>query len=84
MGTPPPDAKYPDTIAITFDETKTKVTAVYNDHSVYVWDVFDIRRVKLVFYFSFILLLSCNIININISGWEILFIPLPLSLYLGS
>lgn len=45
MATPPPDAKYPDTIAITFDETNTKLTAVYNDHSVYVWDIFDIRRV---------------------------------------
>lgn len=46
MATPPPEAKYPDTIAVTFDETNTKLTAVYNDHSIYVWDVFDIRRVN--------------------------------------
>lgn len=47
MATPLPDAKYPDIIAITFDETNNKLTAVYNDHSIYVWDVFDIRRVSM-------------------------------------
>ncbi|CAG9861239.1 unnamed protein product [Phyllotreta striolata] len=45
MASPPPDAKYPDTVAITFDETNNKLTSVYNDHSVYVWDVFNIQRV---------------------------------------
>ncbi|XP_074041740.1 WD repeat domain 62 isoform X2 [Leptinotarsa decemlineata] len=45
MATPPPDAKYPDTVAITFDETNNKLTSVYNDHSIYVWDVFNIQRV---------------------------------------
>lgn len=47
MFSPPPDAKYPDTIAITYDETSKKLTCVYNDHSVYVWDVHDIKRVSL-------------------------------------
>ncbi|XP_060533650.1 mitogen-activated protein kinase-binding protein 1 isoform X2 [Cylas formicarius] len=45
MASPPPDAKYPDTRAITFDESNHKLTAVYNDHSIYIWDVSNIRRV---------------------------------------
>ncbi|XP_069943236.1 mitogen-activated protein kinase-binding protein 1 isoform X9 [Cherax quadricarinatus] len=45
MATHPNNAKYPDTIAIAFDENNHKVTAVYNDHSMYVWDVKDIKRV---------------------------------------
>ncbi|XP_069193391.1 mitogen-activated protein kinase-binding protein 1 isoform X4 [Procambarus clarkii] len=45
MATHPNNAKYPDTIAIAFDESNHKVTAVYNDHSMYVWDVKDIKRV---------------------------------------
>lgn len=45
MASPPPDAKYPDTIAITYDELNNKLTAVYNDHSIYVWDVFNVKRV---------------------------------------
>ncbi|XP_056630117.1 mitogen-activated protein kinase-binding protein 1 isoform X3 [Diorhabda sublineata] len=53
MATPPQDAKYPDTIAITFDETNNKLTSVYNDHSVYVWDVFNIQRVGKSFSFLY-------------------------------
>ncbi|XP_042204549.1 mitogen-activated protein kinase-binding protein 1-like isoform X3 [Homarus americanus] len=45
MATHPNNAKYPDTIAVAFDENNHKVTAVYNDHSMYVWDVKDIKRV---------------------------------------
>uniref|UniRef100_A0A182QM09 MABP1/WDR62 second WD40 domain-containing protein n=1 Tax=Anopheles farauti TaxID=69004 RepID=A0A182QM09_9DIPT len=41
----PQNAKYPDTIAIVYDETRSKVTCVYNDHSLYIWDLRDIRRV---------------------------------------
>lgn len=43
--THPPDAKYPDAIALAYDELNRKLTCVYNDHSLYVWDVNDIRRV---------------------------------------
>lgn len=42
----PPDAKYPDAIALAYDESNGKLTCVYNDHSLYVWDVNDIRRVS--------------------------------------
>lgn len=41
----PPNAKYPDTIAIVFDEARSKVSCVYNDHSLYIWDLRDIRRI---------------------------------------
>lgn len=47
MASPPQDAKYPDTIAITYDENNHKLTSIYNDHSVYVWDVFHIKRVSI-------------------------------------
>ncbi|XP_052767365.1 mitogen-activated protein kinase-binding protein 1-like isoform X3 [Mya arenaria] len=39
------DKKYPDTIAIAFDEEHSKVTCIYNDHSVYVWDVHDLKKI---------------------------------------
>lgn len=45
MSQHPASAKYPDTIALAFDECHHKLTCVYNDHSIYVWDVRDIRRV---------------------------------------
>lgn len=45
MMTAPQSAKYPDTIAIVYDEGRSKVTSVYNDHSLYIWDLRDIRRV---------------------------------------
>lgn len=41
----PPNAKYPDTIAIVYDEARSKVTCVYNDHSLYIWDLRDICRI---------------------------------------
>ena len=46
MASHPPDARYPDATAITYDEQNFKVTVVYNDHSVYVWDVRDIKKVR--------------------------------------
>lgn len=45
MMSAPQNAKYPDTIAIVFDESRSKVSCVYNDHSLYIWDLRDIRRV---------------------------------------
>lgn len=41
----PPNAKYPDTIAMVFDEIHLKLTCVYNDHSLYIWDLRNIQRV---------------------------------------
>lgn len=79
MATPPPDAKYPDTIAITFDETNSKLTSVYNDHSVYVWDVFNIQRVSFVEDMC-----RRQLYLISFSGWQVVFVLIPLSLHLGS
>ncbi|XP_053971938.1 mitogen-activated protein kinase-binding protein 1 isoform X1 [Hylaeus volcanicus] len=45
MSQHPGNARYPDAIALAFDEQNNKLTCVYNDHSIYVWDVRDIRRV---------------------------------------
>ncbi|GAB1862184.1 Mitogen-activated protein kinase-binding protein 1 isoform X9 [Camponotus japonicus] len=45
MSQHPSNARYPDTIALAFDERNNKLTCIYNDHSIYVWDVKDIRRV---------------------------------------
>ncbi|XP_013176440.1 PREDICTED: mitogen-activated protein kinase-binding protein 1-like isoform X2 [Papilio xuthus] len=45
MFTQPGNARYPDAIALTYDERNHKLTCVYNDHSLYVWDVRDIKRV---------------------------------------
>ncbi|XP_033931593.1 mitogen-activated protein kinase-binding protein 1-like [Pseudochaenichthys georgianus] len=42
------DARYPDTIAVTFDPVSQWLSCVYSDHSVYVWDVTDISRVEKV------------------------------------
>ncbi|CAG5136024.1 unnamed protein product, partial [Candidula unifasciata] len=39
------DVRYPDTKAITIDDDHKKVTCIYNDQSVYIWDVHDIKRV---------------------------------------
>nr|XP_020510436.2 LOW QUALITY PROTEIN: mitogen-activated protein kinase-binding protein 1-like [Labrus bergylta] len=37
------EARYPDTMALTFDPSSHWLSCVYNDHSVYVWDVRDLR-----------------------------------------
>lgn len=39
------DAHYPDTIAVTYDPISHWLSCVYNDHSLYVWDVRDVNRV---------------------------------------
>ncbi|XP_041902953.1 mitogen-activated protein kinase-binding protein 1 isoform X3 [Corvus kubaryi] len=43
------DAKYPDTIALTFDPANQWLSCVYNDHSLYVWDVKDPKKVGKVY-----------------------------------
>ncbi|NXI40154.1 MABP1 protein, partial [Galbula dea] len=43
------DVKYPDTIALTFDPTNQWLSCVYNDHSLYVWDVKDPKKVGKVY-----------------------------------
>ncbi|XP_039981468.1 mitogen-activated protein kinase-binding protein 1-like [Xiphias gladius] len=39
------DDRYPAAIAVTYDPISHCLTCVYNDHSLYVWDVRDVSRV---------------------------------------
>ncbi|XP_055920018.1 mitogen-activated protein kinase-binding protein 1 isoform X2 [Eupeodes corollae] len=41
----PHNAKYPDCVAMVYDASRSKVSCVYNDHSLYIWDMRDIKRV---------------------------------------
>ncbi|CAL8393819.1 unnamed protein product [Gadus morhua 'NCC'] len=41
-------ARYPDTVAVTYDPASRWLSCVYADHSVYVWDVRDVRRAATV------------------------------------
>ncbi|XP_018619681.1 mitogen-activated protein kinase-binding protein 1 isoform X2 [Scleropages formosus] len=43
------EARYPDTVALTYDPTSRWLSCVYNDHSLYVWDVHDLRKVGKVY-----------------------------------
>ncbi|XP_053553799.1 mitogen-activated protein kinase-binding protein 1 isoform X2 [Bombina bombina] len=43
------DAKYPDTIGMTFDSANQWLSCVYNDHSLYVWDIKDLKKVGKVY-----------------------------------
>ncbi|KAM7395686.1 hypothetical protein PAMA_007112 [Pampus argenteus] len=38
------DTHYPDAIAVTYDPVSHWLSCVYNDHSLYVWDVRDVNR----------------------------------------
>uniref|UniRef100_A0AAY4BXH0 Mitogen-activated protein kinase binding protein 1 n=1 Tax=Denticeps clupeoides TaxID=299321 RepID=A0AAY4BXH0_9TELE len=39
------DVHYPDSVAVTYDPGNCWLSCVYNDHSLYVWDVHDLHRV---------------------------------------
>ncbi|GFN85055.1 mitogen-activated protein kinase-binding protein 1, partial [Plakobranchus ocellatus] len=39
------DSNYPDTRAIAVDDDHKKVTCIYNDRSIYIWDVHDLKRI---------------------------------------
>ncbi|XP_035262391.1 mitogen-activated protein kinase-binding protein 1 isoform X1 [Anguilla anguilla] len=43
------DARFPDTVALTYDPTSRWLSCVYNDHSLYVWDTRDLRKVGKVY-----------------------------------
>lgn len=43
------DARYPDTVAVSYDPASRWLSCVYNDHSLYVWDVRDLRKVGKVY-----------------------------------
>ncbi|XP_028834005.1 LOW QUALITY PROTEIN: mitogen-activated protein kinase-binding protein 1 [Denticeps clupeoides] len=39
------DVRYPDAVAVSYDPYNRWLSCVYNDHSLYVWDVRDLRKV---------------------------------------
>ncbi|XP_061699282.1 mitogen-activated protein kinase-binding protein 1 isoform X2 [Syngnathoides biaculeatus] len=43
-----PGVRYPDTVALTYDPSGGWLTCVYSDHSVYVWDVGDLKEPRRV------------------------------------
>uniref|UniRef100_A0A673MAK1 Mitogen-activated protein kinase binding protein 1 n=1 Tax=Sinocyclocheilus rhinocerous TaxID=307959 RepID=A0A673MAK1_9TELE len=43
------NVRYPDTVAVSYDPTNRWLSCVYNDHSLYVWDVRDLRKVGKVY-----------------------------------
>jgi len=45
MANHPQNAQYPDACAISYDEQNGRVSVVYNDHSLYIWDVKDVKKV---------------------------------------
>lgn len=61
------DARYPDTVAVSYDSTNRWLSCVYNDHSLYVWDVRDLRKVGKVF--SALYHSSC-VWSVEVSGYE--------------
>ncbi|XP_021353584.1 mitogen-activated protein kinase-binding protein 1-like isoform X2 [Mizuhopecten yessoensis] len=46
-------SKFPDTIGLVYDDAHKKTTCIYNDHSVYVWDVHDVKKVGIVRSFMY-------------------------------
>ncbi|CAG5866970.1 unnamed protein product [Menidia menidia] len=40
------ESPYPDSVAVTYDPTNHWLSCVYNDHSVYVWDVRDLQDLR--------------------------------------
>ncbi len=48
---------YPDSLAIVYDDTAQRVTIVYSDRSLYIWDIHNLK--KIVKYRSFIYHSDC-------------------------
>ena len=40
------ELKYPDCVALCYDKYDLIISAIYNDHSFYVWDIKDLNKVK--------------------------------------
>lgn len=36
---------YPDAIAVAYDDNSNKVTAVYSDRSLFLWDIHDLKKI---------------------------------------
>ncbi|XP_064622019.1 mitogen-activated protein kinase-binding protein 1-like isoform X4 [Lineus longissimus] len=47
------DAKFPNTLAAVVDNNNKKLTCIYNDHSLYIWDIKDIKKIGKVWSFLY-------------------------------
>ena len=45
MVAPHANVKYPDTIAVCLDDFNKKISCIYNDRSMYIWDIKDIKKI---------------------------------------
>ncbi|XP_067138205.1 mitogen-activated protein kinase-binding protein 1-like isoform X2 [Centruroides vittatus] len=45
LNPPASGARFPNAIAISLDEKNKKVTCIYNDHSLYIWDIKDMKKI---------------------------------------
>lgn len=45
VGMVPDNARFPDTVAICHTDVDNRLTCIYNDHSIYIWDISDLRKV---------------------------------------
>ncbi|XP_041352777.1 mitogen-activated protein kinase-binding protein 1-like isoform X2 [Gigantopelta aegis] len=50
---PKEDAKFPDTLAVVYDSDHKKLTCIYNDHSLYIWDMHNIKKIGKAWSFLF-------------------------------
>uniref|UniRef100_A0A3P8RSG5 Mitogen-activated protein kinase binding protein 1 n=1 Tax=Amphiprion percula TaxID=161767 RepID=A0A3P8RSG5_AMPPE len=66
-----PESRYPDTVAVTYDSTNRWLSCVYNDHSVYVWDVRDLRDPRRAGKLYSALYHSSCVWSLEVSGDEV-------------
>eukprot|EP00092_Neocalanus_flemingeri_P025169 GFUD01027295.1.p1 GENE.GFUD01027295.1~~GFUD01027295.1.p1 ORF type:complete len:1347 (-),score=391.76 GFUD01027295.1:88-4128(-) len=61
---------FPDARAVSYDEENAKVTVIYNDHSLYVWDVRNVRQVGKIcsFLFHSACIWGVDVNNVNPTG----------------
>lgn len=64
------DAHYPDAIAVSYDPVSNWLSCVYNDHSVYVWDV---RNVDSVVKVHSALFHAACVWDLEVSRWTRIF-----------
>lgn len=73
------DAHYPDAIAVSYDPVSHWLSCVYNDHSVYVWDVRDVDSAVKVH--SALFHTAC-VWDLEVSRWTRLFKHAPAFFFL--
>lgn len=67
---PDKDARYPDAIAVSYDPGSRWLSCVYNDHSVYVWDV---REVDAAVKVHAALFHAACVWDLEVNAWTLCF-----------